>query len=681
MNRLSYRDLLGWATHPSEEDLLSYLDRQLPARRTERIRKHLEGCWRCRAQHEEFENSIAGIVKNLNSLLEDSTVFPPPSQTKFEERLRRLARQTELHPSFLGLFASVSRTWSHNWLSMRLVLGLLTGVVILLFFLPFGSSPPISAKELLRRTEVAERTRIQGVTEPVIYQKLQVRRRDDALNQIETVSWETWNDLKNSRFRQRVQDAKREQLVNASGSAGAEGGSTGEPALDSSRVPRVLQELEAILRDNGISHHNPLAPANYASWQKSVRHRSEKVQETLLPDGQKALTLKTAATGPFEMNDIVEAELVVRTSDWHPVTQRLEVQGERGVRDYELREMDFAVLASSTLTDSFFREITPAPTFVASIPAASERPPTSAETLASEIEAQFALHRVGACVGRPISVVTTESGQIEVRGIVETQARQSELTYALRGIPWVTVRVQTTQEQPFEPPKPAQEPQAAIPEPGTAVLGVEGTLASPGRLALQDLLEQHFRRAGAQTAGVDLQIAALSHEASSLSEAALEEVWALRRLAEWAPSAGRAELRFASRRLLEAMVRDHENALRSQAGQLRTLLQPILESLLLPKVAAGPQVGTEGSQSLASSNSQEWKTASLQLFTTVDRMVRLTLGLFADAHFPTDSRETSMSELLSLFDRFETQFQALDIQMNQAFAESGEALAVKSREQ
>ena len=86
MTKLSYRDLLRWASHPSEEELLSYLDQQLRARKAGCIRRHLEGCWRCRGKQEEIERSISGIVKNLNGLLGDSAGYPAQAQPRFEDR-------------------------------------------------------------------------------------------------------------------------------------------------------------------------------------------------------------------------------------------------------------------------------------------------------------------------------------------------------------------------------------------------------------------------------------------------------------------------------------------------------------------------------------------------------------------------------------------------------------------
>lgn len=672
MTKLRYRDLLGWVSHPSDEELLSYLDQQLQVKRADRIRKHLEGCWRCRAQRDELEKSIAGIVKNVNALLDGSTGFPALRQSQFADRLRRLALETEPRPPFSGLFLSLSGAWSHR-LSTRLALSMLMGILILIFFFRFGSSPPISAKEVLQRAEFADKAWIRNVTTPVVYQKLQVRRKNEAPRRDEVVSREIWHDLSRARFRERIEDVHGQRFVGSAGDANAP--DEREP------MPPVLLELEPIFQVNHLDWRNPLSPASYASWQRSIHQKSQEVEETVSSRGQKSLTIKTTAVGPFEVDAIVRAELLVRAEDWHPVAQLLEVQGDQGVRGYELTEMAFAVLASHTLPRSLFEELPALSTSRPGTTAPSPKlQPAAVESLASETEAWFALHRVRACIGRPISVVRTESGRLEVRGMVETEVRRSEIAWAIKGIPWVVVKVQTTEEEPSTPhgKMPSSETKPGNEEPLASEPAVPR--APMEKLAIQDLLEQYLRHAGTQPVKIQQEIAALSQEAVAHSEAALEEVWALRRLAEWALSINRGELRISSQRLLETMVRDHEDALGKHISLSRRLLTPVLRGLLSEGTVTA-QTETEGHRDLGNSDSPEWIASSLQLFDTVDRMVRLTLGLFADTRFPTASREAALKELQSVFNRAERECQTLAVEVTRAFSESADALVRKARQE
>ena len=477
---------------------------------------------------------------------------------------------------------------------------------------------------------------------PVVYQKLKIRRQPAAPRREEAVSWEILRDLDNSRSRESVLDNKGLRFIEASlnswsadvhgldpvpQSQQKPGAFPGPVSLGSPDVPSILTELKQVFQ---APHEpaDPLSPASFMSWQRSVSPKSEEVIETFLPDGQKSLTLRNVAARPLKENALVRTELVVRAEDWHPVAQRLEVQGEQGMRNYELIETDYTVLASNSLPNSIFSDLPEQPLPITSAPVPSPViNPTTAESLASEVEAKFALHRVRACIGRPISVVRVESGRIEVRGIVETKARKTELDWALKGIPWVSLKVQTMEEEAL----PAEALHAALSEAeeATTVVPLMTESQAVKGLGIQDLLEQYFRRAGGPTARVPEQVASLSRDAVSLSEGALEEVWALRRLAEGSLSINPEELRMSSRRLLETMVRDHENALKAHAQQSSALLKPVLTALLVNQPGSVAKE-TDGTEDRLNSKNPEWIAASLRLFETVDRMVRLTLGLFAD---------------------------------------------------
>ena len=145
------------------------------------------------------------------------------------------------------------------------------------------------------------------------------------------------------------------------------------------------------------------------------------------------MILSTNPTGPFAPNSIIQADLVVRVKDWHPVAEILRVQGHEEVRDYELTETDFDLLALNSLSPGIFAEITPPST--RAIPQIAMPPqvvaPAATELIAAEIMVRYALHRAKACLGEPIEILTTDLGGIEVRGLAETPERKEELIAAL----------------------------------------------------------------------------------------------------------------------------------------------------------------------------------------------------------------------------------------------------------
>ena len=131
---------------------------------------------------------------------------------------------------------------------------------------------------------------------------------------------ETWNDVAHSRVMQRVEDENGQRFI--------AGEINSEPA-----TPPVLMELQQILQSNRIDARHPLSANVYENWRRGLHQKTEEVIEQPLPDGRNALTLITAPLGPFAMNAIRKSELVVRTDDWHPVEQHLEVQARDEVRE------------------------------------------------------------------------------------------------------------------------------------------------------------------------------------------------------------------------------------------------------------------------------------------------------------------------------------------------------------
>lgn len=682
MAKLRYRDLLGWAAHPAEEDLLSALDSELPAQKAERIRRHLEGCWRCRARQEELENSIAETVGELNALLSDAAVFPPQAQPQFADKLRQLALETEPHPLFLNLFTSVSGAWSQFQLSLKLAAGLAACLLILILLIPFVSSP-VSAREFLRRTQEAETQRLQQVAAPVIYRKFQVRRR--ASRHEAALSWESWNDLSNSRFKQRVEDEDGPRFIPEQRDAQRAGSRPREPLA----APPILLELEQIFERNQIDRRQPLSPAAYEAWRRSIRLQTEEVVETTLAGGDKALALRTVAAGPFAVNRIIEAKLIVRAADWHPVEQHLKVQAEREVRTYELTETAFEVVALNTLPPAIFADLSPptsaaapapvpAPTMA--LPAPSAAPaaaPSATELLAAEIEAHYALHRIKACLGEPVEVARDAAGQLQVRGLAATEQRKEEILAALQAVRWLTLSVQTIAEA-----------QAAASRAGSPVITDEQNLhQSPepparefksGQPPMQDGLERYFTAhpelgplGGEQRAQLSVQqkIAILTREAVSRSDATLREAWALRRLAERYPPKKLNELPLTSRWLLQQMALDHLGALNRATRETRSLLSPILLSLLDAEASAALAEDKLGEAAAVNPGEAAavWNAVSLGLFDQTERTRVLIHGLFAGAGLEMKPAEAARSLLFQLAG-LENEFQRLQAQVAREFA-------------
>ena len=686
----------GW--HPGEDELLCFVDGEVPADTSTEIETHLEACWTCRAKTDKIQRTISSFVGYLNDGLLPNIDPPPREWRTFDARMKRVADETANRPLLFRWYDLVRNLHLPSAASTRWTASLLGILGIVFLFAHLQGPSPLSANQVIQRATEAQERRLQRVAHPVVYKKLRVERRESTSQMGSSVTWEIWNDAVGGGFRQRVEDSKGKKLVDPkSESTVTEGGPPHrEPAIkdphqaltgqsDHQDLPSILQDLDQVLQSNRMNRRDPLSPAGYASWRNSIRRQSEEVRETILPDGERGLTLLTAALPPPAVDSIVRAELVIRVEDWHPVAHRFQVQGQHGTRNYDLTETEFQILASNALPHSIFEDTSVASPLVLTPPAT---PPSAVllpdrnESVASEVETLFALHRVRACMGRPISVVRAASGRIEVKGIVDTNARKAELLETLKGIPWINTRIQTIEEMPAETSQGAEYSRVGEKNLTLSTAEQNANTRSEGhQLIIQDLLEEYFAskeksdfgQQGSGEMNTQQKIAALSHDVVSFSEAALEQAWALRRLAELSSSLKNEVLRTSSRRLLELMVRDHLNELQKEIIQARTLARPVLSGLVSDR-SGSPMKNSEVHLGTPGSEDSGWAQASLRVFSAVDRMVRLTLGLFADTSFPLEARDETMGEVLQEFDRLEHETHKLDREVSQFFSEKTESI-------
>ena len=64
--------------HPDDGELLRYADGELPARQARRVRRHLEACWRCRAEIQRIQEAVGECVRYREEML--VRYAPPPPE-------------------------------------------------------------------------------------------------------------------------------------------------------------------------------------------------------------------------------------------------------------------------------------------------------------------------------------------------------------------------------------------------------------------------------------------------------------------------------------------------------------------------------------------------------------------------------------------------------------------------
>jgi hypothetical protein len=456
--------------------------------------------------------------------------------------------------------------------------GLLIAVIIAALAVRFKQEPVVSASELLKNATDAQTTQIRATAQPVVYQKLQVRRKDQASSREETVNLEIWNDTTNSRFRQYLADGGARQFIPSV----ANSLTVKTDRREGASVPPVLAELEQVLQANHLDPQRPLSPVSYQAWRNSLDQKNDEVTRAQLPGGLEALTLRTVPTGQVGIGQIAEAVLVVRAKDWHPVEQRLRVRSEEGDRVYELSETSFEVVSLTALSPEIFAEpkqvasaptpsvvptATPTPLLAANLkpsPLMIAPPVRPVATADLEVEVLRLLNQAGADLGEQVSATRTADGTLQVTGIVDTEQRKAEILRALEPVMnnrAVHVEIQTVAEALRAQQQRAQTGATPAPVTKQKVEIASDTIAAQGEL------RSYFNS--------DEQASQFAARAVGRSRQAMSHIYALKHLLGQFTPEQLSTLSSEARNKWLALIRSHARAYQSESETLRRELQPI----------------------------------------------------------------------------------------------------------
>lgn len=695
--------------HCTDELLLQFLDGELGFRVDRRVKKHLHVCWACRGRLVELERNAEKIAALLNT-----PSFPSPKRVlEAKQEFVRWERGDRAAGLFLFRPRPIAASIPLRAFAAACAILLLFGVAAW----RFARSDEPEASEMLARVESFE-TRLYGSSLPV-HQVLRIeaiesgpaeRRRtsrveiwSDRVGRRFAVRWKDeqgalrdamWRPEENRRYRY---DPARRRAVADTGDVRR---STGSLA-DLARYGLDLERLEASLIDR-IQHETwrPVAFAADVSTFLGSGGALLKAERVRLDNGERRLRISAE-----RVIDGVRTRVVLEANpeDYRPYLHSITF--EVGGRTLELRMVveRAEIVPRAVMTANVFEPEAPIAPAVRA--AASRRPgnsepapapvrwaPTEMERAAAEIEARYILHRARACLGEPVEIVR-ESGGILVRGIAQTLQRKEELLNSLaelQAVDLVTVDIRTVDEIVSAQSSPAEQapgsPKSSLPH---EIRPGETMRFSSGRLPIQDQLERFIsehRALGEDSAGLQRRVTEFSNKAVSLSEAVLDEAWALRRLAERYGPAITEVLRAQSRWLLEAMARDHVMAVQEKSSVLGSLLGPMLTSIVgedqLPARGSrvAPPLGAPATTSLPNS---VWSESSLVLFETVEQIQGLVHGLLAGAGLPVEvdtaagpaaplrvrvkRPEEAVADLLAAFPWLESGFPSLEALLDREF--------------
>lgn len=329
--------------HPSEEELLSYADGELPARQAERVRAHLAACWQCRATHEEIQRTITTCVRYRKAV---ESCFPSPPAPWCD--IRRRMEQADAAPgsSSFGWREAV-RAWvqPRRWLPAAAafaLVALMTGRLRV--------TPSAEAAQLLRKAAAAEQTR------PNVPRRIEIRTGSLRIGRVSGV--DTATAAKSG-----------EQLV----------------------------RIAALFRAANYSWEDPLSARAFAAWRDQLPQKWDEVQKIEDPQQPEnaCYQIRTKAAA----GTLLEATLKLRRHDLRPVEGTWQFRQQQLIEIVELpaaAPMESEPLASPTLARAPAVEARSRSGDLVATP-----------TPADELLVFARLHRIGADLGEPVEVERT----------------------------------------------------------------------------------------------------------------------------------------------------------------------------------------------------------------------------------------------------------------------------------
>ena len=101
--------------HPEDGLLLRYIDGELPARKMRQVARHLEACWQCRTEIEEFEGAVADCVRYRKNVLAEHLPAPPNPWQDLSREMERIDSSWKGEPWLARLVCALRSPAARSW--------------------------------------------------------------------------------------------------------------------------------------------------------------------------------------------------------------------------------------------------------------------------------------------------------------------------------------------------------------------------------------------------------------------------------------------------------------------------------------------------------------------------------------------------------------------------------------
>jgi hypothetical protein len=437
--------------HCSDEELLSYQDRELDESEAAEVKEHLGTCWQCRARLAVFEERICRLAESSSR-----SVFPGAAwRTDAHERLQSSIRRWENaeRNNLMACMGAKFASWWHVGAAARsrltwAAVGILATVVSFVVFL--SRPPKVEARALLLQSSETERRGLSTAEAHHRVWEIEERRSGHVSGRCRVDLWQGRNARPSAR---RVFD-DHQQLI-----AGQWIPKVGTPTLyrkntvagdGSSRLVPVPHDLnEAALLDFSAkqfldllgSGPTPQIYRNGPEWTVQIHAGSQ------------------AAAGSDPR--LLHAKLVLSGTDLRPTEEELIIGASSGPVEYRMRETTREVFVAQAPSDRVFArdsapdEAPPELRAFAGNPVASGAPTHAVEesaapaNVALELDVLTRLALANLVLGRQAKLERRPNGGLTLFIVAASNLEKDRILNdlgALPGEPQLTIRFKSSAE-------------------------------------------------------------------------------------------------------------------------------------------------------------------------------------------------------------------------------------------
>ena len=396
--------------HLTRQQMLSFLDGELPRLETRRVEVHLHSCWTCRSAAERLKGDIGTILDALNEQFSPALPPPPLPWPSFHSLLARSVPPLSARSRIAAYMSSL--------LSPVRVL-VVTSIAALLLISTYSifRSKPVSAQEVLQRVRLADLKRNVIAKDQVLRERVRIRRRSRNGGYQKTGRVDAWMSPTAAYWNM---------------------------ADDNDAV---AADLAAEYRAHDIPLALPLSAASVDSWGTTAGGNP-----TLSKLGTDVDLSFASAHEPVK-----RVSLLIQPETWQVKQMTLDLPDA----SFEVTEEDFSVVPINSVPSELLAHLEPGPRLAAK---AVIHPFPTVNLDRAELDVFATLHHLKADLGEPVTV-TRSNREVQV-GVWRLPAeRQKELNEALAGKPGVQVAftpVRSASENGFTSKTAAPAPPANI---------------------------------------------------------------------------------------------------------------------------------------------------------------------------------------------------------------------------